>query len=69
MKAVNQHANSGLLLVGLCDPVAGTYLDEVLMAPRVAELVCFPRLVHSQQGDVVTFSLEKLGTLLVSLAA
>lgn len=45
-----------------------THLDEVLVAPWVAELVGLPCLIHSQQCDVVTLSLEELGTLLVSLA-
>jgi hypothetical protein len=55
------------LLAHILRALHGARLDEVLVAPGVAELVGLPALVHSQQREVVTFRLEELGSLLVSL--
>lgn len=78
MLRVNAEMLLGMLLAPLllCTPKSWdrpllyqstTYLDEVLMAPRVAELVGLPCVIHCQQGDVVSLRLEELGTLLVRL--
>lgn len=40
-------------------------LDEVLVAPRVRELVVLPRVVDGQQGEMVALGLMELGLLLV----
>jgi len=40
-------------------------LDEILVAPRVRELVCLPRVVDGQQRDVVSLDLVEFGFFLV----
>lgn len=54
------------LLADILGSAQGTSLDEVLVAPRVGELVVLPGVVDSQQGQVVTFRLVELGFFLVS---
>lgn len=44
----------------------GASLNEVLITPGVRELVVLPRVVDSQQGEVITLRLVELGLLLVS---
>jgi hypothetical protein len=40
-------------------------LDEILVAPRVREFVCLPRVVDGQQSDVVSLDLVEFGFFLV----
>lgn len=40
-------------------------LDEVFVAPRAGKLIVLPRVVDSQQSQMVSLRLVKLGFLLV----
>lgn len=53
------------LLANVLSPAQRTGLDEVLVAPRVGELVVLPGVVYGQQGEVVPFGLVEFGLLLI----
>mmetsp|Transcript_33935 Transcript_33935/g.63388 ORF Transcript_33935/g.63388 Transcript_33935/m.63388 type:complete len:240 (+) Transcript_33935:143-862(+) len=64
LKLVSVHQRDQLLPHILRAP-QGARLDEVLVAPGVGEAVMGPRLVHLQQGAVVTLGLVELRLLLI----
>ena len=56
------------LLAYILRSLQAATLNEVFMAPGVAELAVLPAIIDSQQGEVVALWLEELGLLLVSLS-
>lgn len=54
------------LLAYVLSSLQGPGLDEVLEAPGIRELVVLPRVIHSQQRQVISLKLEELCLLLVS---
>lgn len=55
------------LLADILRSFQGALLDEVLVTPEIGELVLLPRVVNSQQGQMVTFGLVKAGFALIGL--
>lgn len=49
------------LLPHVLRPPHGSCLDEVLVAPGVAELAGLPRLVHSEKGQVIALKTPEQG--------
>ena len=56
------------LLAHILRPLQTTTLNEVFMAPGVAEFAVLPALVYRQQSQMVALGLEELGFLLISLS-
>lgn len=58
------HDAQELLPHVLC-PLERAHLDKILIAPGIRKLVVLPRVVDSEEGEVVALCLVELGLLLV----
>lgn len=43
------------------------YLNKILVTPWIGELVIFPTLIDSQEGQMIALWLEEFGSLLICL--
>lgn len=65
MAAVPVH-DTQHLFADILRPAQGAGLDEVLITPRVGELIVLPGVVDCQQRQVISLRLVELCLLLVS---